>query len=183
MVRGRVFCFLTLFLIGDNLFDRGNASLKGGGRLEKKTVSLQKVTQPIETKIIRIVKKRCPIDHYRECDFNFNRCLGCEYKVEAADSCGWYEYPTTVIEERSEREDDEFGADIPTAYYKTIQCANCGSKITFYSSYSTFVLGDNSECPKCGLRHTFLRSVKTKDGYTEVFAIPIKEWEQRRPVA
>lgn len=149
----------------------------------QKTVSLKKVVKPLKIVTIQQVQAQCPIESGIFEDFNFKHCLDCPFVVitegKEGGSCGWYEYVTEIIKERSEREDDEFGADIPTDYYKTILCANCNSEIQFYSSYSTFTRGvDNEKCPKCGLVHAFLRHEK---GDGEVFAIPIKQWDERHP--
>jgi len=153
------------------------------GEKLQKTVSLKKVVNPLKIVTIQQVQTQCPMESEIFEDFNFKHCLDCSFVViiegKEGGSCGWYEYVTEILKERSEREDDEFGADIPTDYYTTIPCANCGSEIQFYSSYSTFTRGvDKKKCPKCGLPHAFLRHEK---GTKEVFAIPIKQWDEKHP--
>ena len=148
----------------------------------QKIVHFKKVVNPLKIVTIQQVQTQCPMESEIFEDFNFNHCLGCPFVIitegKKGGSCGWYEYVTEIIKERSEREDDEFGADIPTDYYRTILCANCGSEIQFYSSYSVFTRSDKEECPKCGLPHAFLRHEK---GMKEVFAIPIKQWDEKHP--
>jgi len=145
----------------------------------QKTVSLKKIVNPLKIVTIQQVQAQCPIESGIFEDFNFKHCLDCPFVVvtkgKKGGSCGWYEYATEIVEERSEIEPD----DPITDYYRTIQCANCGSEIQFYSSYSVFARGvDKEECPKCGLLHAFLRHEK---GSKEIFAISIKQWDEKHP--
>lgn len=145
----------------------------------QKAISLKKVVNPLKIVTIQQVQTQCPVDSGIFDHFNFKHCLDCSFVViiegKEGGSCGWYEYVTETINERSEIEPD----DPITDYYRTIPCANCGSEIQFYSSYSTFTHGvDKEECPKCGLPHVFLRHEK---GIKEVFAIPIKQWDEKHP--
>ena len=143
----------------------------------QKTVSFKKVVKPLKIVTIQQVQTQCPMESEIFEDFNFKHCLDCPFVVllvKEGGGCGWYEYVTEIFKERSESEED----DLITDYYKSILCANCGSEIQFYSSYSIFVRGvDKEKCPKCGLSHAFLRHEKDK----EIFAIPIKQWDEKHP--
>ena len=145
----------------------------------EKSVSLKKVVKPLKIVTIQQVQTQCTMESDMFEDFNFKQCLDCPFVVivegKEGGSCGWYEYTTKILKQRSERDDEEG----PSDYYKTIPCANCGSEIQFYSSYSTFTHGvDKEKCPKCGLLHAFLRYGK---GDEKVFAVPIKQWDEKHP--
>ncbi len=143
----------------------------------EKALFVEKTVIPLNTEIIQVVKDQCPLTTETLKEFNIKHCLSCPYLIqkEGVISHGWYEYKTAIKERIKTKRNDPL-AD----YYMTIACANCGFDVPFYSIRCVFISGDKKKCPKCGLRHTFLRYEETKENSILVFAIPVKAWEKRQ---
>ena len=135
---------------------------------------LKEVTLPLETIVVEKVTTRCPIETDIFQGFSIERCQSCAFYLKEK-ICGWLEYKTKTFDERCDIDDDPYGAMTPNDYYKSIKCALCSSEITFYSSYSSLVKGDKSNCPKCKMPHVFLRTERVGEKWIEVFALPRKK--------
>lgn len=128
---------------------------------------------PIVTELVERVKIECPHsgDPAQATGFNYERCLKCPFFLPGLSgkgsrgACAWIRYETEVYDWPSDK------------HYKAIKCAYCGEELKIYSHLmSALTKGECERCPKCNLLHQFLE----KNGNKTVFAIPLKEWEERQ---
>lgn len=139
---------------------------------------MDKHTRKLDTFTKEMVKGKCGIKNFHNLsnEFEFSICQNCSFLTNGK-LCEWYEYNVPIKIDFSESDDDDNLGLLPnTTYGRVIECAYCGSDITFTSGYSHLWYGDNKKCHTCGLHHYFLK--RGKGNKNEIFVVPTSEYDK-----